>query len=242
MIPRKRVSVAVASLVVTLFPLIAPLEARAAIVERVVAVIGERPVLWSELLHRSASARVQIRAALRNLRLRQTQGHDDQIDPNLVSVQEQEMFKELLEKMIDERLEELQASKGHIDVSPQEIDRAIDGIAARAQMAVQSVLAEVQRQGMTEQDFRDEMRRQILEGKLLELRVRPLVHVTEQDARASYARWIRKLLSEQPNAPTPAFDEVKNDMMDLAVNEGLQRAPDEWLKNLKRNVFIDLRL
>jgi len=35
---------------------------------------------------------------------------------------------------------------------------------------------------MTEQEFRDELRRQILEGKLLELRVRPRVRVTEQDA------------------------------------------------------------
>jgi hypothetical protein len=52
----------------------APL-AHATIVERVVAVIGERPVLWTELLHRALSGRVQIRM----------QTHD----PNVISVQEQ---------------------------------------------------------------------------------------------------------------------------------------------------------
>ena len=48
----------------------------------------------------------------------------------------------------------------------------------------------MRRRGITEQDFRDEIRRQILEGKLIELRVRPRVRVTEQDARAAYQHWV----------------------------------------------------
>src|ERR1700722_19395242 len=96
----------------------APL-AHATSVERVVAVIGERPVLWTELLHRALSGRVQIRM----------QTHD----PNVISVQEQEMYKELLDKMIDDRLEEQQADKAHINIAPEEIDPAIATIAAQAQ-------------------------------------------------------------------------------------------------------------
>ncbi len=41
-------------------------EARATIVERVVAVIGERPVLWTELLHRAVAGRLQIRMQTRD--------------------------------------------------------------------------------------------------------------------------------------------------------------------------------
>src|SRR5258708_11497353 len=54
--------------------------ASAVIVERIVAVIGERPVLWTELVRRSAATRIQIRL----------QTHD----ANVVAVQEQEMYKE----------------------------------------------------------------------------------------------------------------------------------------------------
>jgi len=68
--------------------------ARATIVERVIAVIGDRPVLWTELLRRATSGRVQIRMQTR--------------DANVISVQEQEMYKELLDRMIDDRLEEQQ--------------------------------------------------------------------------------------------------------------------------------------
>jgi peptidyl-prolyl cis-trans isomerase SurA len=165
-------------------------DARATIVERVVAVIGERPVLWTELLHRAVSGRIQIRV----------QAHD----ANVVSVQEQEMYKELLDRMIDDRLEEQQADRAHFGVSQEEIDKAIVNIAAQAQsqqgrpVSAAEVLSEVRRQGLTEQDFREELRRQILEGKLIELRVRPRVRVTDQDARAAYQHWSQEVRDKEP--------------------------------------------
>ena len=163
--------------------------AHATIVERVVAVIGERPLLWTELLHRAVATRVQIRM----------QTHD----ANVISVQEQEMYKELLDRMIDDRLEEQQAEKAHIAVSPQEIDRGIANVAAQAQqqqgqpVTAAAVLEEVARRGLTEQDFRDEIRRQILEGKLIELRVRPRVRVTDHDAHTAYQHWLSELQSQR---------------------------------------------
>jgi peptidyl-prolyl cis-trans isomerase SurA len=114
------------------------------------------------------------------------------------------MYKELLERMIDDRLEEQQADRAHIHVTPDEIDRAIANIAARAQeqkgdpVTVEQVVAEVRSRGVSESEFRDEMRRQVLEGKLLELRVRPRVRVTEQDAHVTYSRWAKEMQAEQP--------------------------------------------
>lgn len=164
--------------------------AQATIVERVVAVIGERPILWTELLHRAAASRVQIRTQTRDL--------------NVVSVQEQELYKELLQRMIDDRLEEQQADRAHVHVTPEEIDRGIANIAAQAQqtqgraVTTAEVLDEVRRRGLSEQDFRDEIRRQILEGKMIELRVRPRVRVTEQDGRAAYQHWADDVKAQNP--------------------------------------------
>lgn len=315
--------------------LLAP-PAKATIVERVVAVIGERPVLWTELVHRAIAGRVQIRA--------QTQ------DPNVISVQEQEMYKELLNRMIDDRLEEQQADRAHLKATQEEIDRGIANIASQAQaqqgraLTVADVLDEIRRRGMTEQDFRDEIRRQILDGKLIELRVRPRVRVTEQDARATYKHWVQEMHDQEPidvrilalrvppskaqadarlllaqelvrraregedfcrlvsqysddvstrdacgshgpqpiagllapiqealrtmkpgtvsdpvdvttgaeqalvilmplgQARTPSYDEMKNEMMQRALLEGLERARKQWLQDLRRNVYIDVRL
>jgi peptidyl-prolyl cis-trans isomerase SurA len=312
--------------------------ARAVIVERVVAVIGERPLLWTELVHRAAATRVQIRMQTR--------------DANVISVQEQEMYKELLDRMIDDRLEEQQADKAHVTVTPEEIDRGISNIAAQAQsqqgrpVTAQDVLEEIHRRGMTDQDFRDEIRRQILEGKLIELRVRPRVRVTDQDAHAAYQHWTQELKDKQPvdvrtlalrvPAPgtqaqvearmslaqdivkkarfgadfcalvaqfsddtstrdacgsrgpqpfagllpaiqdavratpagtvsdpipvrigsddaivilmnggethAPPFDQVKNEMEQQALLDALERARKQWLKDLRRKVYVDVRL
>lgn len=324
--------VASAALVAAIAP-----PAQATIVERVVAVVGERPVLWTELLRRAAPSRVQIRMQAN--------------DPNVVSAQEQEMYKELLDRMIDDRLEEQQADKAHISVSPEEIDRGIANIAAQAQsqqgrpVTTREVLSEVARRGMTEQDFRDEIRRQILEGKLIELRVRPRVRVTEQDAHAAYQHWAQELRSQQPvdvrilpirvtpptqsvaqakmalateivakaragtdfcklvtefsddspskatcgshgaqplaslvgpiqaavkelaagavsdpipvqmgadevivivqplgRSSTPGYETVKNEMMQRAMLDGLERARKQWLQELRAKVYIDVRL
>jgi peptidyl-prolyl cis-trans isomerase SurA len=312
--------------------------ARATIVERIVAVIGERPVLWTDLLKRAVAGRVQIRQQTR--------------DPNVISVQEQEMYKELLDRMIDDRLEEQQADRAHITVTPEEIDRALSNIASQAQaqqgrpVAVADVIAEVHRRGLTEQDFHEEIRRQILEGKLIELRVRPRVRVTEQDARSTYVHWVDELKDQEPmdvrllalrvlpqstkeqfqarmtlaaelarkarsgddfcqlvtqysddiptrttcgshgpqpfatllpaiqsavrvlnagevsdpipvtigqeqvivvlmpmgTARVPPFVEVKDEMTQKALLEGLERARKQWLQELRRNVYVDVRL
>jgi peptidyl-prolyl cis-trans isomerase SurA len=324
--------------------LVSPRPAHAVVVERIVAVIGERPILWTELLQRAKPARVQIR-----LGLLQKYGA---VDPNVITEQESEMYKELLDHMIEERLEEQQADRARLSVSAEEVDKALANLAAQAQaqqghpVAVADVLAEVARKGMTEQDFRDEMRRQVLEGKLIELRVRPRVRVTEQDARASYQHWIDELKQQQPvdvrilalrvlagstpaqiearqalaadllrraragedfcklveqysddvqtrgtcgsggarplntlmapirdaamtlrpgsfsepitvgvgaeqaivivqplgAARIPPFEEVKNQMMQLALEDALLRARKQWLQDLRHNVYIDVRL
>jgi peptidyl-prolyl cis-trans isomerase SurA len=262
------------------------------------------------------------------------------------------MYKELLDRMVDDRMEEQQADRAHISVPPDEIDRGISNIAAQAQsqqgrtVTSADILEEVARRGMTEQDFREEIRRQILEGKLIELRVRPRVHVNDQDGRNAYTRYANEMTEHetmevrilalrlrptltkaersarlalaqqivnraragedfcalvsqysddvstrgscgsrgaQPlgslvpqiqeivratktgtysdpisvtmgqeevvlilmplgESKVPAYDDVKNEMMQRALMDGLETARKQWLQELRRNVYVDIRL
>jgi hypothetical protein len=43
-------------------------------------------------------------------------------------------------------------------------------------------------------------------------------------------------------AKTPSYDEMKSEMMQRALLEGLERARKQWLKELRRSVYIDVRL
>lgn len=152
-------------------------EAEASIVERVVAVIGERPILLSELRHRARPHLIAIAA--------------QNPSPAQQAAAESEKIRELLTRMIDDRLEEIAADKARISVSAEEVDNGMKNVAASQRLSVPDLLNEAQRQGLSEQDYRDEIRRQLLEGKLIQLRVRGRVRVNEGDARAAYTRWIR---------------------------------------------------
>jgi peptidyl-prolyl cis-trans isomerase SurA len=300
--------------------------ADAMIVERVVAVVGDRPILLSELRNRAKPNLLRLMASQR--------------DQNFHAAAETEIYKEFLGRMIDERLMEAAAEKARMSVTPEEVDRGIQNIATNAKISVRDLLGEVRRQGLTEQDFRDEIRRQIMEGNLTELRVRPRVRVTEQDARAAYQHYRQEVAEQHPvdlrvlamritgnidarvalaeeivkrarhgedfcvlvqlytddvetrgtcgsrgpqphaalvpavqqamktmkpgdvsdplvvsgqgqaivifqlvgDPKIPPYEELRNEMMQRAIGEGLERQRKLWLAELRRGVYIDVRL
>ena len=164
--------------------LAAPNHAEASIVERVVAIVGERPILLSELRQRARPHLIRIAATIQ--------------DPTRQAMEENALYKELLNRMIDERLEEQAADKAHLSVTPDEVDSGIRQVAAQAKLSPRDVVQEARKQGLSEQDYRDEIRRQVLEGKLIQLRVRGRVRVTEQDARAAYGHLVKESSEQSP--------------------------------------------
>lgn len=158
--------------------------ADASIVERIVAVVGERPILLSELRARGKPHLYRIAATTQN--------------PTEQAAAESEMFRELLNRIIDERLEENAADKAHLTVTPEEVDNGIKQVAQQTKLNPRDVINEAKKQGLTEQDYRDEIRRQVLEGKLIQLRVRGRVRVTEQDARTAYAHMEKEMAAQHP--------------------------------------------
>jgi peptidyl-prolyl cis-trans isomerase SurA len=160
-------------------------DARAVIVERVVAVIGERPILLSELQYRARPYLHRIYAGATN--------------EAQVAAAKTEIEKELLSKMIDERIMESAADKAHLNVSAEEVDNAMRNVANQAHLTLPQLLEAVRHQeGLTESQYREELRRQITEGKLMQLRVRGRVRVTESDARAVYQRYVADLEKQNP--------------------------------------------
>jgi peptidyl-prolyl cis-trans isomerase SurA len=210
----KRTCLAIALFVGTICVTAAP-NAEASITERVVAVVGERPILLSELRQR---ARPHLQ--------RYSQA----------ALVESEVLKAVLQRMIDERLEASEASRVGIAVTNEEIDNALRAIATQARLTPEALLEEAKKQGLSEQEYRDELRRQVLEGKLVQLRVRSRVRVTEEDARAAYAKWIA-----QSGATTP-FSAVEDRMRERALEDALGRARDAWLRELRRQVYVEVRL
>jgi peptidyl-prolyl cis-trans isomerase SurA len=153
--------------------------ARAFIVERVVAVIGDRPILLSELRRRAKPFLLQVA---------------QKVPPGpQYAAAESQLLKELMSKLIDEELEAQAADKAHITVTAEEVDTAVRNIAQLQGMSAPELIKEAGvRSGYSEQDYRDEIRRQVLEGKMLQLRVKGRVRITEEDVKGMYERTLRE--------------------------------------------------
>ena len=163
--------------VFALAALVRPAEAEAVIVERIVAIVGDKPIFLSELRARGRPFLLQIQ---------------QKVPPGpQQNAAESQMFKELIEKMIDEELEAQAAEKARITVTSDEIDNALKNSAAAQGTTVAALYKEARSKGLSDQDFRDEIRRQVLEGKLLLLRVKGRVRITEEDIRSMYERSVR---------------------------------------------------
>jgi len=152
--------------------------ARAAVIERVVAVVGDQAILMSELRQRARPFLLEIHTKMPTEAQR--------------AAAESEMLRQMLQRMIDDQLEAQAAAKLRIRVEAEEIDKAIARLARMQEISVEDLMSEVLRSGMTAQEYRSEIRRQLLEGKLLELRVKGQVRVTEEDMRTMYDRLRRE--------------------------------------------------
>jgi peptidyl-prolyl cis-trans isomerase SurA len=101
------------------------------------------------------------------------------------------MYKLLLDRMVEEQLQQRAANKLHIVVAPQEIDQAIARIAAQNGLTSLQIVQEAARSGMNEAEYRREIRRQLLDAKMLNLRLQGRIRITPGDLKAAYAQIAR---------------------------------------------------
>ena len=150
--------------------------ASATVVERVVAVVGERAILLSDLRDRARPMLVKIQ---------------EEVPPGAQRAAAiSQTYKQVLERMVDEELEQRAANRSHTVVSAQEVDEAIGRIAAQNNITVEQLVGEATRAGLSERQYRNEIRRQVLEAKLMNLRLQGRIRITEEDLRSSYRRLV----------------------------------------------------
>jgi peptidyl-prolyl cis-trans isomerase SurA len=148
--------------------------ARATIVERVVAVVGDRAILLSELLERARPFQMQVygtvpEGASRNAALSQ-------------------LYRQLVERLVDEELQGREAARANITVSAEEIQSALERVAKQNDVSVEQLLEEAQKNGLGVADYRQEIRRQLLDAKMLNLRIQGRMRIGEDDMRNAYKR------------------------------------------------------
>jgi parvulin-like peptidyl-prolyl isomerase len=133
----------------------------AGVVDRIVAVVANDVILLSELGVRARVFEKSVTAA-------STPGTSRPAVEALVK-------KEVLSRMIDERLIAAEAERMQLVVSADEIEAAVRDIASTQSMSPSALFAAARAAGMSAQAYRQELGRQLLEAKMVQLRVVPRI-------------------------------------------------------------------
>ena len=130
------------------------------LVDRVIAVVEDRPIYRSELL---------VRARPYLLKL------GEKRDPKAV----REVYRTVTERMIDELLIQAVAKDMKLTVTEEDIERAMKDLAERGNVTRDGLLAEAKKQGLSPEEFHEELKRQLFEAKWIAVKVRPRVRAPE---------------------------------------------------------------
>ena len=155
--------------------------ASATIVERVVAVVGDRPILLSDVRTRTTPFQKGLPP-----------------NPSERAAAQSALFSQMLDKMVEEELIARAAVKAQVRVTREEIDAAIERVAQGNNVDVEALLAEVEASGVTRSQYRAEIRRQLVDAKVVNLRLQGRLRVSEDEVRAEYESLLEQERQQLP--------------------------------------------
>lgn len=177
---RPRLGALLAGLVALAATTTGALHAHAVVVEKIVAVVGDRAILLTDL-------HVRARPFLSQLHPRCPIG-----TPQCIPA-ENKIYTQLLERMVDEELEGQAAKRASINVTAKDVDATLERIAQMNSLTQAQLFADIGRQsGMTDGEYRQEIRQQIIEGKLMQRVVQSQIRITRQDVEEMFARMVER--------------------------------------------------
>ncbi|MEC7523780.1 MAG: SurA N-terminal domain-containing protein [Myxococcota bacterium] len=167
----KKSLTAAALLLALLAAPLTPGAARAEVIERVVATINDDAIFLSELRRRAAPM-------LEGPLSMPTQAQ------RMEAIEQ--LYREVLDRMIQEELFLQAADEMQVSVSRAEVDRAIANVQRQSGLDDATFWQAVRGQGFSEAQYRSDVRRQLLRLKVLNFRARGRVNITEEQVRERY--------------------------------------------------------
>jgi len=140
----------------------APAPKTVGLIDRVIAVVNFDCILLSDVRTRARPFVARLDAA-------------GATTPAARAAAEAQIHREVLERMIDERLIAAEADRSKISVTTSDVDAAMQSVASSQGLTIPKLLEAAKTSGLSEKEYRDELRRQLLEGKVLQLRVIPRI-------------------------------------------------------------------
>lgn len=146
--------------------------AAAKVLDRIVAVVNEDIILLSELNDRMAPYIQRIRQ----------QGFDQDKQREMIY----KVREDILSRLVDEKLTDQEIKRNDIQVDDAQIDNTIERIKAANYFTDEDLRRFLEQEGMTMEQYRNQIKEQILRTRLVNYEVKSKIVVTEEDIRDYY--------------------------------------------------------
>lgn len=100
----------------------------------------------------------------------------------------EEVNKKILESLIDQTLTQHEAKKYNIDVAEAEVDMAIENVKKIKSLSKEALEKAIIQEGLTLEEYRGSIKKQILQSRLINYAVKSKVVVTEAEIRQQYEK------------------------------------------------------
>jgi len=154
-----------------------PATGRAEVIDRVLAVLDEEAIFLSDVERRARPFLAEVpaggtateRAAAR-----------------------QRILRETLDRMVDDQLIRQAATRLHITVTDADVEQFIGRIAQERGVTAEQLFEALQREGVSLTEYRAHMETEVRRLKVLQLRVRGRINITDADLQEAYRRFTRE--------------------------------------------------
>jgi len=155
----------------------------AKVVDRIVAVVNDDIIALSELNHLLEPFSEKIKAF------------------NYSPEKEQEMLfkvrEDILEQLINRKLTVQETKRAKITVTDQEVDLALEQVKMNSRMTDEMLREALKQQGVSYDEYRENVKEQLLRTKLVNLMVRSKIVITEDEIKSYYQKHYDKYKGEK---------------------------------------------
>jgi peptidyl-prolyl cis-trans isomerase SurA len=134
---------------------------QAILLDRVVAKVNEDIILWTELI---------------------TAMKQQNINPNSSEIRVKE--KEVLDDLIDKKLQIQEAHRLGFTIDDKDVERTIDNIRDKYNLSMSEFEESLQNEGLTYEDYKSELREKLLISKLINNEIHSKIIISDDDVRA----------------------------------------------------------
>ena len=103
---------------------------------------------------------------------------------------------DLLNKLVDQKLTDQQIKKNNLTISTQELDRTIERVKENRSYTDEDLRAGLAEQGLTVEEYRENLKKQLLRGKLVNREVKSKIVITSAEIEKYYNEHIEKYAGE----------------------------------------------